>query len=106
MTGPTSLEVREWLDKQIQAKKLMNEELLVEKHEYVDDKLRCYSATKDIHIGGESVRYIAEKLDLPLCVRARKRDEENPYEVFKIYEDEVFFGIETEEEYKARGAVV
>lgn len=102
----TTTEIEEWLDKQIKARKMMNEELVIHKHEPVDDTLKNFSATESIHIGAEAVRFLAEYFRLPLCVKARKLDADNPYEVFVIYQHEVFFGLETEEEYRERGAVV
>ena len=103
----TSTEIREWLDKQIEAKKLQNIRLIVEEHEdRIDDYLSNLSATNYIHIGSEAVRYVAKALGLPLYVTSRPHDEQNPYEVVVFYNGERFLGIETEEEYLERGAVV
>lgn len=103
----TCKEIREWMAKQIEARKLMNETLVIHKHDDgIDDELVNYSRTKDIHIGGEAVRYISDVLGLPLCITPRKRDSESPYEVFVLYNGEIFFGIETEDEYKERGPIV
>ena len=104
MVTPT--EIRAWLDKQIEARKIMNEVLKLDDEDEDLRSLHNYSATSDIHIGGKAVRYLAKVLDLELCVKPRLRDKENPYEVFVIYDHEVFFGIESKEEYRERGAVV
>lgn len=103
----TRTEIKNWMDKQIEAMNIQSMRLVVEKHEDgVDDTIGNLSSQNYIHIGGESVRYIADRLGLDLCVTGRKRDPENPYEVFILYKGIKFIGIETEAEYQEKGAVV
>lgn len=99
----TSREVREWLDKQIKATKLMNEELIVNED---GDYLCNLSKVDKIHLQGEAVRYISEKLGIPMYVKARKGDEDYPYEIALMYEGYLFFALESEAQYQERGAVV
>lgn len=103
----TTIEIKDWMDKQIEAKRLQNLRLIVEEHDDdIDDYLSNLSANDYIHIGGEAIRYIADRLNMPIYVTARKNDATNPYELTLFYNGEKFIGIETEEEYKERGAVV
>lgn len=103
----TCKQIREWMDKQIEAKKIQNERLVIEPHEDgIDDELANLSANEYIHIGSESVRFISDLLDIPMYVTKRRRDSENPYELTIFYKGEKFIGIETEAEYNERGAVV
>lgn len=105
----TSRQVREWMDRQIEAVKILKEVIVIEKHEDdIDDVLRnlTINATDGIHIGAEAVRYIADKLDMKMWVQKRDRDSSNPYEISILYKGTMFYGIETEEEYRYRGAVV
>lgn len=105
----TTHEIIEWLDSQIEATKILKQVLIIEKHDDgIDDEIKNFTinATDGIHIGADSVRYIAERLDIRMWVRNRPRDTENPYEISVLYKGVMFFGIETEAEYKERGAVV
>jgi len=99
----TPREIREWMDKQIEATKLMNERLVVNED---GDCLRNLSRVDKIHLQGEAVRYISERLDIPMYVKARKDDEDYPYEIALMYEGYLFFALESEAEYQERGAIV
>ena len=102
----TKYEVEQWLDTQIEARRLANITLTVEEHEDdTDDKLVNLSRTEGTHLTAEAVRFIADMFKLDLCVKSRK-DSEYPYEIFVLYKHEIFFGIETEAQYRERGAVV
>lgn len=107
MLRATKDEIENWMRNQIIARKLMEETLLLEEGEPLRERLVLsnLSSTRAIHVGGESVRAIAERTGLDLCVKSRQ-DRDNPYHVFVIFEGEEFFGIETEEEYTERGRVV
>lgn len=103
----TSKEIRDWMDNQIEAKRLQSLRVIVEEHDDgVDDYLSNLSACDYIHIGAEAIRYIADRLDITIYVTARKRDSDNPYELALFYKGEKFIGLETEAEYTERGAVV
>lgn len=103
----TKYDIEQWLNTQIEARRLQNISLTINTNDDgIDDALTNLSHADAIHIGGESVRFLADALNLDLCVTTRRKDSENPYEVFVLYKNEKFFGIETEEEYKERGAVV
>ena len=103
----TTYDITQWLTTQIEAKRLQNISLTIEEHnDGVDDMLQNFSASDYIHIGAKGIRYIAEMLDLPIYVRSRKSDAENPYEISIVYKGERFVGIETEKDYNERGAVV
>lgn len=102
----TRYDIEQWLNTQIEARRLQNIPLVIEEHkDGLDDRLSNLSAAKDIHLSAEAVRFVAEELDLDLCVKARKC-EDYPYEIFVIYNGEIFMAIESEEEYRERGAVV
>lgn len=98
-------EIRNWMDKQVEAYHMSSERLL-DVNDDGDYIANIGIHDRGIHIGGDAVRFIAEKLKLDLCVKSRKIDTDNPYEVFVIYKGESFFGIESEAEYRERGAVV
>lgn len=96
----TEYEIKEWMDKQIEAKRLQNIRLVVEEHDDgIDDYISNRSANDRIHIGGKAVRYIADRLRLTIYVASRPNDDKYPYELMIVYKGEMFFGIETEEEY-------
>lgn len=100
-------EVKQWLDMQIEARRLQNIPLTVkENDDGIDDQLVNYRRTDAVHIGAEAVRFLADLLNTDLCVTARKKDKDNPYEIFILYKNEKFFGLETKDEYNERGAVV
>lgn len=99
-------DIDEWMNKQIEAKKLQHLVLVVEEHDDdIDDKLTNLSANNCIHIGAEAVRYIADRLGTPIYVTSRKNSD-IPYELALFYKGEKFIGIESEAEYRERGAVV
>ncbi len=100
----TSIEIREWLDKQIEAYHTSLEKLIV--NDDGDYLSNIGVQDRGIHLCSDAVRFIADRLGIDLCVTLRKRDTENPYEIFILYKGEKFFGIETEEEYQEKGAVV
>lgn len=103
----TTYDIKQWLDTQIEAKRLQNISLTIEEHdEGPNDTLNNFSACDYIHIGGKGIRYVAKRLDLPIYVTSRKSDTENPYEISIVYKGERFLGIESEKEYNERGAVV
>ena len=99
-------EVEQWLDTQIEARRLANITLIVEEHEDdPDDRLVNLSRTDATHLTAEAVRFIADLLGLDLCVKARN-DNDYPYAIFFLYKHEMFFGLETKAQYNERGAVV
>lgn len=100
----TSIEIREWLDKQIAAYHTSLEKLTV--NDDGDYLSNIGVQDRGIHLVSDAVRFIADRLGIDLCVTSRKRDTENPYEIFILYKGEKFFGIETEAEYQDKGAVV
>lgn len=101
----TTKEIREWMDKQIDAYHVSLERL-VNVNDDGDYISNIGVHDRGIHIGGDAVRFIASQLDIDLCVTMRKLDPQNPYELFVLYKGTKFFGIESESEYKERGAVV
>ena len=100
----TTTEVREWLNKQIDAYKVGLTRLMIDEEK---DLVLHNIGVQDngIHLQSEVVRYVADKLELDLCVKSRCQGN-YPYEVFFIYKGVVFFDIESEEEYRTFGAVV
>lgn len=97
-------QIRDWLDLQVKAYKYASTRLIVNDNE---EYLCNVSIHGDgIHLMSDALRFIAKKLELDLCVSARKGDRDYPYKVFFIYEGTVFFDIESEEDYQRQGAVV
>ena len=97
-------EVREWLDKQIVAYKAAQERLVINDNE--DYLSNIGVQNYGIHMSADAVRYVAEKLDIDLCVKSRKCAGDYPYEVFIIYNGVVFFDIESEADYQRYGEVI
>lgn len=97
-------QIRNWLDLQIKAYKDAGTRLIVNDNE---EYLCNVSIHGDgIHFLPDALRFVAKKLELDLCVSARKGDTDYPYKVFFIYEGTVFFDIESEKDYQRYGAVV
>jgi len=102
-TVVSTTQIREWLDLQVKAYKDAGTRLMVNDEDYLCN----VSIHGDgIHLMPDALRFVAEMLAIDLCVSARKGDEDYPYKVFFIYEDTVFFDIESEEDYQRYGAVV
>ena len=103
MEVATKRQIRTWLDRQIKAKQFQHERLwLDEEH----NSLSNYSASSEIHIGGESVRALAKMFDLELkSENFNSSDPDLKYKVFFIYKDTKFIGIESADEYKENGEV-
>ncbi len=104
MKTVTTTKVREWLDKQIDAYHTSLEHLEV--NDDGDYLSNIGVQDRGIHLGSDAVRFIANKLELELNVTSRKTDGEYPYEVFILYRGEKLFCIESEAEYREKGAVV
>lgn len=105
----TTKQIIDWMDNQIASTRILKQTLVIETYEDGTEnvlKNLSVNATDGIHIGAEAVRYIAERLDTPIYVKRRITDTSNPYELVIIYRNTLFFGIESEEEYRERGAVV
>lgn len=100
----TPIEIRKWLDRQVDAYHTSLERLEV--NDDGDYLSNIGVQDRGIHLGSDAVRFIADRLNIGLCVTSRKGDTENPYEIFILYKGEKFFGIETEAEYQEKGAVV
>lgn len=102
----TNGEIREWLNKQIEALRVINETLVLEEHEdSIDDLLKNLSRRENIQLAAEAVRGVADRLDLDLYVSHDTGNTENPYEVAFMWKGIMFFGLESDEEYHTRGPV-
>ena len=97
----TTRQIKEWLNAQVEAYK--NSMVRLE----VNDDLEIRNIgvqNNGIHLSSDSLRYIADNLEIDLYVR-RRSDEEYPYELLFFYEGTVFFDIESEEQYQRNGVV-
>ncbi len=102
-----NFKITEWLDNQVEYTKKLSEIV-----EFKDDDVELHNLAMhrdkyEVHLATDTLRFIATKLNLDLCVGSRRKyDKENPYEVFFIYKGFKFLDIETEEEYQKYGPVV
>lgn len=104
MSEVTVNKIKKWLDSQIDAYHTSLEHLEI--NDDGDYLSNIGVQDRGIHLGSDAVRFIADKLDIDLCVTSRKTDGDYPYEVFILYRGEKIFGIESEAEYQENGAVV
>jgi len=102
MRKATKAQLKKWLDNQLKANKIMHERLKLGEH----GTLSNYSASeRGIHIGGESVRALAEIFGFELKATKWSDDPEYEYQVLFVYEGVIFFGIESADEYKEAGEI-
>ncbi len=100
----TTRQIREWMDAQVDAYKIIRKGLVIEEQDLVLRNIGVLGT--GIHLSSDEFRYIAQVLDLDIYVRSREEVEDYPYELHFIYKDTVFYDIESEEYYKEHGAVV
>lgn len=99
----TRKQIEDWLDEQVEANAKMSNIIQIESE---DIRLNNLSVRRwEIQLNAQAVRYIADCCGKDLAVTYNE-DSPDPYTVFILHEGVKFFGIETEEEYKERGAVV
>lgn len=98
----TKYDVEQWLDTQVEAYKLAEIRLKINEER---DTLRNIGVHDGIHMTGDALRFAAEKCALDLYVKSRGNDE-IPYQISFFWRNTEFFAIETEKEYRERGAVV
>ena len=105
MKGATKKQILAWLDEQIKASQIMHKTLSLGPDE-VYDRLSNYSATDEIHIGGQNVRKLAKMFGFEL--KSEPFDVEDPeYDMMVsfIYKGVKFIGIESADEYKEAGEI-
>lgn len=101
-------DVEEWLDKQLEAKKLMGEKLLISEGEGeygLDFVLSNLSHRDYIQLSADALRYIVKILKLTIYV-SRRECKELPYELYTVYKGTRLIALESEEEYEERGRIV
>lgn len=103
-------QIKDWLDIQIGLNKAANQSLVLnifsDDEEVVPDvKLRNISVTNYIHINDESLRLVANALELPITVddRGECYDKYARYELSFIYNGMKFLALESESDYIKRG---
>ena len=104
--------VTKWLNNKIKGYNLLREDVLIpevnEDYKYSPSigKALDVGSEKKLHLDANAVRLVAKVMDYPIDLEIKDDDKEYPYRLSFRYKGFKFFCLESEEDYKERGAVV